>query len=207
MAEVKEIILEKTGDSFLKFGFKSFTMDDIANELGMSKKTIYKYFKNKHDLVEQTVSYAHQDCINAIDGVCQIGHNAIEENFEVKKIFRDMFKNNDNSPMYQLKKYYPKVYEKVMRKEFIMFQDCIIRNIEKGIEEGLYRKEISITIITRFYFAVIMAIHDEDIFTYSRNTINKLEIDALEYHTRSIATEKGIKELQKQLKEINYNQQ
>lgn len=207
METTKEKILLKAGDSFLKFGFKSITMDDIANDLGISKKTIYKYFSNKHDLVSQTVAYIHEECLCKINGVCQLGHNAIEENFEVKKIFKDMFQaSTDESPMYQLEKYYPKVFEKVMKKEFIMFQDCIVKNIEKGIAEGLYRMDIDINLTIRFYFSLIMAVHDEDIFEYNKNTINKLEIDALEYHTRSIATEKGIKELEKQLRELN-NQQ
>ena len=207
MEATKEKILNKTGDSFLKFGFKSFTMDDIANDLGISKKTIYKYFKNKHDLVSQTVTHMHENCICKIDGVCQLGYNAIEENFEVKKIFKEMFQaSTDESPMYQLEKYYPKVFKNVMQNEFMMFKDCIIKNLEKGISEGLYREDIEINIVTRFYFALIMAVHNDNLFTYNKNTINKLEINALEYHTRSIATTKGIKELEKQLQKINTNQ-
>lgn len=200
---MKETILKKTGERFLKFGFKSVTMDDIADELAISKKTIYKYFKNKHDLVEQTVTHVHETCMFAINGVCNVGLNAIHENFEVKKVFKDLLKNNDDSPMYQLKKYYPKIHEKVMSKEFLMFQDCISTNIKKGIKEGLYRKDIDINVVTRLYFALVMAVHNENLFTYNKNTINKLEIDILEYHTRAIATEKGIKELEKQLKELN----
>lgn len=202
---MKETILKKTGDRFLKFGFKSVTMDDLANDLAISKKTIYKFFKNKHDLVEQTVTHVHETCMLAINGVCNLGFNAIHENFEVKKVFKDLLKSNDDSPMYQLKKYYPKIHEKVMSKEFLMFQDCISRNIEKGIEEGLYRKDIDINVISRLYFALVIAVHDEKLFTYNKNTINKLEIDILEYHTRAIATEKGIKELEKQLKAIKIN--
>jgi len=202
---MKETILKKTGDRFLKFGFKSVTMDDLANDLAISKKTIYKFFKNKHDLVEQTVTHVHETCMFAIDGVCNLGFNAIHENFEVKKVFKDLLKSNDDSPMYQLKKYYPKIHEKVMSKEFLMFQDCISRNIKKGVEEGLYRNNIDINVISRLYFALVIAVHDEKLFTYNKNTINKLEIDILEYHTRAIATEKGIKELEKQLKAIKIN--
>lgn len=203
---MKDIILKKTGERFLKLGFKSVTMDDIADELAISKKTIYKYFNNKQDLVEQTVTHIHEACLCAIDGVCNVGFNAIHENFEVKKVFKDLLKSNDDSPMYQLKKYYPKIHEKVMSKEFLMFQECISKNIEKGIDEGLYRKDINKSVVTRLYFALVMAVHDENLFTYNKNTINKLEIDVLEYHTRAIATDKGIKELEKQLKELNTNQ-
>jgi hypothetical protein len=59
--------------------------------------------------------------------------------------------------------------------------------------------------VTRFYFALVMAVHDNTIFTYNKNTINQLEIDILEYHTRAIATDKGITELENQLKKLNSN--
>ena len=128
---MKELILKKTGDIFLKFGFKSVTMDDIANDLAISKKTLYKYFKNKEDLVDQAIIGFHEECLCKINGICSFGYNAIEENFEIKKIFKDLLQNSDESPMFQLKKYYPKTYNKVMTKEFNVFQNCIITNINK----------------------------------------------------------------------------
>ena len=202
---MKDIILKKTGEAFLKFGFKSVTMDDIADKLAISKKTIYKYFKNKQDLVDQTVLAMHEECFDAIDRVCSLEINAIHENFEVKKIFKDLLKNTDTSPMYQLQKYYPKTYDKILKKEFVMFRDCITKNIDKGIQEGLYRKDIDASLVTRFYFSLIMGVHNGDLFTYNKNTINQLEINVLEYHTRAIATKEGIIELENQLEELKNN--
>ncbi|MDV7186189.1 TetR/AcrR family transcriptional regulator [Lutibacter sp. TH_r2] len=201
---MKEIILKKTADIFLKFGFKSVTMDDIANDLGMSKKTLYKYFKNKEDLVDQAIVNFHENCLKKINGVCAIGYNAIEENFEIKKIFKDLLQSSDESPMFQLKKYYPNTFNKVMNKEFEEFQNCIITNIKKGINEGLYIKSINKSVVSRFYFSLVHSVHDDQLFTYKKNSINQLEIDVLEYHTRAIATTKGIKELEKQLLKLNH---
>lgn len=201
---MKETILKKAGESFQKFGFKSITMDDIANELGISKKTIYKFFKTKLELVDSTVTYIH-DCIyNSITCTCNMGYNAIQENFEIKKLFKDLFKNSDDSPMYQLQKYYPTVYKKIMLKEYDMFKDCLFKNIENGIAEGLYRKEIDKELISKFYFSLAMSVHDSKLYTYNKNTINKLEIQVLEYHTRAIATEKGLQILEEQLEKNTY---
>jgi len=202
---MKESILKKSGEMFLKFGFKSVTMDDIANELGISKKTIYKYFKNKVELVDEATEYMHTIMHTEVLKIYDMGFNAIEENFESNKVFKGFMQNSDDSPVFQLQKYYPETYKRIMSQEFCMFKDCLSSNIEKGIKEGLFRKNINVEQVMKFYFSLIMSVHDSNLYTYSKNTINKLELNVLEYHTRAIATEKGIKELEKQLAVINNN--
>ncbi len=199
---MKSEILKKSGEIFLKFGFKSTTMDDIANKLAISKKTIYKYFKNKEQLVEESVSFLHNIIHNEVISVCSKGYNAIEENFEIKKMFKDLLHNSGESPMFQLQKYYPKTYHNVMTNEFSMFKDCITKNIEKGISENLYRNNLDISLITRLYFTLVFGVHDTNLFPLENKTLSQLEIDALEYHTRAIATKKGLNILEKQLDKI-----
>lgn len=200
----KALILEKTGEIFLKFGFKSVTMDDIANDLGISKKTIYQYFKNKEDLIGQVVATIHQDLITKIDYVCSLEFNAIEENFEIKKIFKNLFKEADSSPMHQLQKYYPKIANNVTKTQFKVFRECVKNNITKGIAQGLYQKNINTTVVATFYFALAMSTHDNDLFLYQKNSLKKLEIEALTYHTKAIATPKGMKVLNEQLLKYHY---
>jgi len=197
-------ILQKASEIFLKLGFKSVTMDDIANELSISKKTIYKYFKNKEELVNETTVHLHETMHKSVLCICEKGFNAIQENFEIKKMFKDLFKISDDSPMYQLKKYYPKIHTKIMAKEFTMFKDCILNNIEKGIKEGLYREDLDKELTTNFYFSLAMSVHDATLYTYNKNTLNKLETSVLEYHTRSIATPKGIQILEEQLEKNKF---
>lgn len=194
---MKEKIIEKAGELFVKLGFKSVTMDDIANELGISKKTLYKYFNNKHSLVEETTSTMHNSCLSVIETITNQGFNAIEENFEIKKMFKEMFQNASSSPIYQLKKYYPKIHEKTMEKEIILFSECFKKNFEKGIIEGYYREDINIELATQFYFSLVFSIHEN---TIENHKIPKLEQEVLVYHTRAIATEKGLQELKNQLK-------
>lgn len=193
---MKEKILQKAGEMFLNLGFKSVTMDDIAAELGVSKKTIYKYFDNKLALVEEATIEMHESCLAMINVIVEHGHNPIEENFEVKKMFKEMFQAAASSPIYQLKKYYPRIHEKVMKKEMVAISECIQSNIERGIAEGYYRETINIPLCIQFYFTLVFSIHESTLENYK---IPELERQALEYHTRAIATEKGIKELEKQL--------
>jgi len=196
-------ILHTASDLFLNLGFKSITMDDIASEMGISKKTIYKYFSNKEELIDSTTIFVHTKIYETICQITTQGLNAISENFAIKIAFKNIFKKSKTSPMFQLKKYYPKIYQKLIDNEFEMFKECVSGNIEKGIKEGLYKKELKKNIVLKFYFILVFGLHDNDIFNLEDYDLNALDIEALEYHTRAIATPKGILELEKELKKIN----
>lgn len=181
---------------FLKLGFKSVTMDDIACEMCISKKTIYKYFHNKEVLIEEGTEAIHQKIHTLMDEVVAKNHNAIEENFEMRKMFKEMFQSFDHSPAYQLKKHYPEIYAKMIANEI---EDCnymFTQNVLKGIEQGLYRTETDVEAAARFYYTLIFSINEN---TLLEKEAYELEGKALEYHTRAIATPKGITELEKQL--------
>jgi AcrR family transcriptional regulator len=193
---MKEKIISKAKEMFLKLGFKSITMDDIAGEMCISKKTIYKYFANKELLIQESVLVIHTDVNDIIANIIAKNFNAIEENFEIRRMFDDMFKSTDTSPIYQLKKHYPEVYHKVEKYQIDMCQTCFKENIQKGIAQGLYRKEINIDAYVSFYYALIFTINEN---TRSEREAFALEIQALEYHTRAMATAKGIAELEKNL--------
>lgn len=193
-------ILQKAGDMFLSLGFKSVTMDDIATEMGVSKKTIYKYFSNKVKLVEAVIEEFQIKIDEEILRIKNKNLNAIEEEFAVKAIFKDMFKNAKTSPMFQLKKYYPQIFEKLMEREVCTFEECNLDNLTKGKLQGLYRENINNNLISKFYFTLIFEIYETDIAEKNMQTLINLEYKVLEYHIRAIATPKGVKELENQLK-------
>lgn len=193
---MKDKIIAKATDLFLKLGFKSVTMDDIAGEMCISKKTIYKYFCNKELLIAETTEIVHKAIHQSIDTIVEKNYNAIEENFQIRKMFKEMFKTGETSPAYQLKKHYPEIYEKVMSREINECNAVFKQNIERGIQQGLYRKNILIDTYVGFYYTLIFSIHGN---TSSEKESNVLELQALEYHTRAMATHEGIIELEKQL--------
>lgn len=197
---MKEKIIAKASDLFLKLGFKSVTMDDIAGEMCISKKTIYKYFCNKEVLIEESTSMVHKQVHEVIDTIVAKNYNAIHENFEIREMFCDMFKNNiDSSPIYQLKKHYPEIYHNVMTTEIDLCSQWFRENIEKGIREKLYREDLNKEVYVKFYYTLIFHINEN---TVSEREAQEMELEALEYHTRAMATSKGILELEKQLKKI-----
>ncbi len=197
---MKDKIIAKATEMFLKLGFKSVTMDDIACEMCISKKTIYKFFMNKDVLIKEATSSVHKVMHQTIDTIVAKNYNAIEENFEIRKMFKEMFKSTDTSPIYQLKKHYPEIYHDVITREIDECSMVFSQNIKKGIQQGLYRSSINLENYVKFYYTLIFSINEN---TVLESDALKLELEALEYHIRAMATEKGIIELQKQLSILN----
>jgi|TARA_R110002124_G_scaffold169702_1_gene337267 hypothetical protein len=197
---MKEKIISKAKDMFISLGFKSITMDDIACEMCISKKTIYKYFANKEILVEESTKLVHEQVEETMHNIAAKKFNAIEENFQLKRTFKEIFKSADTSPIYQLKKHYPEIYSKAINNQIEICQHFFRQNIEKGITEGFYRKDINIENYVTFYYTLIFSINET---VSSEREAYKMETEALEYHTRAMATAAGIIELEKNLSNLN----
>ena len=193
---MEEKILHKATDLFLTYGVKSVTMDDIAKELAISKKTIYTFYSTKTKLVEASTSYLFHKINSEIQTICSLEQNAIKELFMVKTLILEHLKNEESSPQYQLQKYYPDLYDSIRQKQFDSIDECISKNLKKGIKAGFYRKDLDINLITRFYFIGIIGIKNIDLFPKNEYGMPYLMKNYLEYHIRAIATEKGIKSLQ-----------
>lgn len=193
---MKEKIITKAQEMFLKLGFKSITMDDIAGEMCISKKTIYKFFSNKDLLIEESIAVMHKEISESIERISAQNLNAIEENFEFKRMFREMFKSAESSPIYQLKKHYPEIYEKALESQVLISENSFRANIKKGIKQGLYRENIDIENYVKFYYLLIFDINEN---TLLEKEAKEVETLALEYHIRAMATLAGIVELERQL--------
>lgn len=196
---MKDKILEKSQELFLNLGFKSVTMDEIANSLGISKKTLYKHYSNKTQLVEQVTDHLFDNICCEIDSVYDLDLNPIEELFEIKKVVLQNLKDEKSSPQYQLQKYYPKIYLELKNKQFGVMQGSIKENLSTGIELNLYRNDIDIEFISRLYFHGLVGVRDRDLFPLQQYSMNDLITNYLDYHLRGIATDKGIEELENQL--------
>lgn len=188
---MRETIVKKATEMFMSFGFKSVTMDDIANELSISKKTIYQHFCNKHDLVEATTLSLFESVSCGIDGIREMGKNSIEEIFIIRSFMMQHLNNESASPFYQLQKFFPKIFSCLRAKQFEKMNGCMKDNLQKGIENGLYRDTINVDFISRIYFTGLTGIKDQDIFPATMFNVNDLTKQFLEYHLRGIVTAKG----------------
>jgi AcrR family transcriptional regulator len=194
---MKEKIIFKSAELFLNLGFKSVTMDDIANELGISKKTIYVHFENKTKLVEAVTFSVFETICQGIDCIYEESKNPIEELYDIKMYVMQYLKNEKTSPQFQLKKYYPKIYQRLHFKQFEKMHESVKNSIQKGVETELFRPKIDVDFISRMYFNGMAGIKDETIFPKSLFTKDYLMEHYLEYHLRAIVTDKGLKILDK----------
>ncbi|AOW21440.1 TetR/AcrR family transcriptional regulator [Urechidicola croceus] len=193
---MKEKILEKSAEMFLNYGFKSVTMDDIAEQLGISKKTIYAHFENKTKLVQEATLAVFESISYGIDCICKLEKNPIEELFAIKTFVLEHLKNEKSSPQYQLQKYYPKLFSSLKKKQLEVMRECVVENLNKGIIQEYYRNELDVNFISRVYFNGMIGIKDVETFPSSEYEPKYLMESYLEYHIRAIATEKGLQTLQ-----------
>ncbi len=185
---------------FLTLGFKSVTMDDIATQLGISKKTIYQHYANKTDLVEACTMHLFGTISEGIDKIREQDKDSIEEVFIIRNFMMQHLHNESASPFYQLQKFFPKIFSCLREKQFEKMNCCMMQNLQRGINSGIFREDINIDFVSRIYFTGLTGIKDSDIFPPSMFEVNTATKQFLEYHLRAIVTPKGLSILEKFIK-------
>lgn len=198
---MRDKILNTAAEMFLTYGFKSVTMDDIAEKMGISKKTIYTHYSTKSKLVLATSHFVFENINCGIEQIRDKKQNPIKENFEIKKFVIHHLKDEKTSTHFQLQKYYPKAFESLKTKQFELLDNCISDNIKRGIKSGVYRKNLPIDFISKIHFVGMMGIKDTELFPIEEYSHAKLMEYFLEYHLRAICTPKGIETLEELLNE------
>jgi DNA-binding XRE family transcriptional regulator len=196
--DLKNILL-KVRELYMKYGIKSVTMDDVASEIGISKKTLYQFVTDKDELVGKIIDHEiilrQQEICNCF----KVGYNAVEELFEISLFMNKQMREQNPATEHDLRKYYPHHYEKIVkiRKEGIY--NYILLNLKKGKAEELYRAEMDEEVIAKLYLSRSEILHTNDLFTVEELTSVKIFRELLIYHVRGIATEKGIEVLEKKI--------
>ena len=202
---MKHSITQKALTYFMQYGFKSFTMDDLANSLGISKKTLYEQFSSKNELVEAALDYALEMSCHQVDKFVSGKGSVIENVFHNQKEVQNLFNLSSTKPIWELKKYFPKTYER-MEIEFTKSDACFIdKLLEKGWEEGLFRKDINVSFFKLFYSSVQRLRTFSDTFDDKEFPFWDTIYTLMEYFFRIIVNEKGLQELEKTLKKIKSN--
>lgn len=199
--EIIDKILDASEDAFNRYGIKSVSMDNVAAMLGVSKKTLYLHVSSKEELVKKVLERklkAVSEC------VCKpsVKTNALEEvMMSVTNLILEMRRSNP-ALLFDLKKYYPSIYKIYLEFRGNMIMENFSMNLRKGIEEGLYRKELNVNIISHLYFTMIEAISDPDFAEDHEMSFEEKYKEVIFYHLHGICSEKGQLMIQKLKQEI-----
>jgi len=194
-----EEIIKKVLELYLKYGIKSVTMDDAARELGISKKTLYLYFKDKDELVKKVVEYQMNMQQDDMKKLVMQKVNAIEELLMVSKLISNFLKQTSLTATYDLQKYYPEIWKNITMNRRDHIYKRISENMKRGIKEGLYRDDLNIDIIARFYLFRIEMTHTFDLIVENKYSFEEIFNTFFNYHIRGIANKKGIEYLEKKV--------
>lgn len=187
----------KSHELFNRYGIRSVSMDDIAAQLGMSKKTLYQYYTDKDELVNAVFNLALQS--NKAQCVASRAHcdNAIHEVFLSFDMLREMLVNMNPSLLFDMQKYHPSAFGKYLSFKNDFLYDIIRSNLEQGIKEELYRPEIDIDVLTRYRLYSVMLAFDPEVFPDHKNNLLHIEEQLIEHFIYGLSTPKGQKLIRK----------
>ena len=197
-----EKILDKVSLLYRKYGIKSVTMDDVAHELGISKKTLYQYVKDKAELVEKVVEHTRHCNFSAMKDMKGTSDNAIEQLIEVSQQVNALLKDHSPSYEYDLKKYYPDIFKNLMSARRKLMYESMLANIRKGKQEGVYRKDLDEEIISKLHLLRTENIQASEIFKEQEVHSTKFFREVFVYHIHGLATTKGLEVLHKNMDKL-----
>lgn len=196
---MKEEIVKRALNDFMQYGFKTFTMDDLASKMGISKKTLYEHFPSKNDLVEAVLDYALDMSCKDVEAFVQGDGSVIENVYRNQKKVKEIFNINSDRPIWELQKYYSKTYER-MEIEFAKSDARFIdKLLEKGWKEGLFREDINVNFYKTFYSSVQRLRSVANTFPVREFPFWDTIYTLMEYFFRILVNEKGMKELERVL--------
>ncbi len=191
MTEQQVKWLQQVEALFMRYGIKSITMDDVARELGISKKTLYQYVENKDDLILKMV----QNHIATEKLQCEAQYaqaaNAIEEIMIVIQMNTQQLAQMKSNIVYDLQRYHRDAWDIVAQYRSGFMYEVVRRNLERGISEGLYRSELKVDIMTKIHIVASFQLFDESFFpttNYSRAEVFK---EYLMHYLYGIVSDKG----------------
>jgi len=201
MEERLKEIIERVLQLYFKYGIKSITMDDVARELAISKKTLYQFVKDKADLVDKAVDHQLTMHRCEMQNIETNTANAIDVLILASSFVAEQFKHINPSISYDLQKYYPQSWNKIVNYRRTHIYQHVRTNMKQGIEQGLYLDDLNVDIISYLYVLkmeeVFLRPDDDFLKTYKSDVIFKT---LFHYHIRGIANKKGIEYYENKIK-------
>lgn len=199
--EDKEMI-GKISSLFHRYGIKSVTMDDVAHELSISKKTLYEHYSDKSHLVRAVIDHEFSCQEKKFRMLKKEPKNAMDEIFIIYRHHALMVKEHHPSFEFDLKKYYPEIYADLKKDRRKKVMEASLENLKKGKKEGLYREDLNEELIAKLNMMRIECITESDLFTTDELFSNEFSRQIFIYHLHGILSEKGMQYLEQNMDKI-----
>ena len=184
-------ILLKARDLMFQSGLRQVTMDDLAHQLGISKKTIYQYYKDKDDLVKAVVNLELKDHEITCKDCKSKAENAIHEMFLLMENMKAMTQTMNPNSMMELEKHFSNAFEIIKNHKDEFLFSLIKQNLMKGIEEGCYRKDLDIDIISKFRLETVFIPFNLHLFPLNKFNSIEVHTQLMEHFVYGLMTIKG----------------
>lgn len=191
MTERKTEISKKVCELYSQYGIRSVTMDDVVSELGISKKTLYQYFKDKTDLVRAAMDYDFEAKKNEYLNCHDKQINAVEELINFSIVQLKMVTSHSPTLLYDLSKYYPEISIEFQTKKREQMLKGLLTNLKRGKAEGLYRKDIDENLIAKLNLVRVEGMMNSKIFKIEELMSKEFFKEAFTYHAYGIVSDKG----------------
>ena len=190
---IKKKIISESVVLFMEYGIRSVTMDDIARHLGMSKKTIYQHFKDKEEIILVSTHDYFRSQHERMEEMEKNSENAVEALFNLTVCIREQVRNIKSNVLFDLKKYYKNAWEKYTRFKHDVIYDSVLRNMNRGISEGLFRSDINPQILAQLRIGEIELSFNKEYFPEDKFSLVEIHEQLFEHFTYGILSEKGFK--------------
>lgn len=189
---MKNRILEGATKLFFRYGVKTITMDSIASDLGISKKTIYQHFPDKDSLVKDVViTFLERDrCLwNDLDAKYS---DVIEKMFHSYEMVKETLTEINPRLMFEIQKYHPEAFDIFDQYKKEVMLAYLIKDLNSGIKEGYFRPEIPVELIAKVRMAEIHMLFNPDFFESYKKSVYDMHLEFMDYFLRGIMTPKGL---------------
>lgn len=185
-------LMDKIVDMFFEFGIRNLNMDDISRNLGISKKTLYQYFRSKEDLIMKLFEYDDAKWEAEFSKVQIEQLNAIDILFYASSMVAKQMNQLNPKLKFELRKYYEPIFNQFFNRKRSQIFDHISKNIQKGIREGLYRSDVNVELAAGLYVKNLVDMQNQDFCFVENITFEQIFETMFETHIRAISTAEGI---------------
>lgn len=200
----RQKILEEAAIMFRTYGIRAVTMDMLANQLGISKRTIYEVFRDKDDLLDGVLKWMTEKQLNITARALAESENVIEAIFKLLRIMNDHFQKISPAFYLDIRKLSKNVLNHSEELKDLPYYRNNSEMLLRGIKEGVFRDDIDVNITNKCMLEVVRLSNDENLFPHDSHNMKDVIRNFYINYLRGISTQKGLELIDRYEKEYEF---